>query len=195
MLFFLFRVALALAVAIMVGAMSAFYAIDRSTGFGARQFGPWRTYPKRGTEDADPYSKARMAREGIIPLGAAEGAQFIATTDSSGGQLQLDCAYRIEGKIPAARYWTLYPADKNDAPVRSSLSGAFNGLQSRQVLRDSVGNAVIQIGPAPLAGNWIPTSGAGPMILVLTLYDSAITSDLADGEVELPRIEREGCGV
>ena len=69
--------------------------------------GPWQAWPNAGTEDVDPYSRARLARTGEIPLGSGEGLTLLAQTDDAGRALTARCDYRIVGQTPPARLWTL----------------------------------------------------------------------------------------
>ncbi len=105
--------AIALAIAVGGGAWSVWVALNAGFGVGAVQVGEWSAFPAVGTPDADPYSKARFAREGGLVLGKAEGISFVAQHDSLGAALRRGCSYTIEGEIPSARFWTLYAADPN----------------------------------------------------------------------------------
>ena len=67
-----------LAIAIGGGAASVWYALELQEGVGAVTIGSWTAYPDIGAPDADPYSKARAAREGLLALGRAEGLAFVA---------------------------------------------------------------------------------------------------------------------
>src|SRR5262245_13147218 len=89
-----------LAIAIGGGAGSVWYALNAQEGVGAVTIGSWTAYPDMGAPDADPYSKARQARLGLLPLGRAEGLAFIATRDAAGAPLSTQCSYLIEGSTP-----------------------------------------------------------------------------------------------
>ncbi|TIQ00823.1 MAG: DUF1214 domain-containing protein, partial [Mesorhizobium sp.] len=91
-------------------------------------------FPDIGTQAADPYSKARVAREGVLALGQAEGLSFVAERDSDGELLKRQCAYEIEGGFPTARFWTLYAADRSLSVVETGKP-RLAALQSYQVLR------------------------------------------------------------
>ena len=91
---------LSLAIAIGGGGGSVWYALQAQSGVGAISIGQWTAFPEIGTPDADPYSKARVAREGVLALGKAEGLSFIAERDAAGDELQRQCDYRIEGSFP-----------------------------------------------------------------------------------------------
>ena len=194
MLFFLLRVALVLAIAIGGGAYSAMYAIDNDIGLGAIRFGPWTAYPRRGSVSDDPYSRARLARSGEIPLGQAEGLVFTAAADSAGAALDRACVYRVSGKVPAARYWTLYAVAGNTARIVSGRDNLAASLNSTQLMRRADNAFDIAVASSAQPGNWLPVTGAGAMRLVLTLYDTPASTDNSLSEIALPEIIRGDCG-
>lgn len=183
-----------LVIAIGGGAGSVWMAINSGIAFGTVTIGDWTAVPAYGTPAADPYSKARFSRSGDLSLGIGEGVMFRATHDSSGAVLRLDCDYRVEGRFPPARFWTLHARTAAGAEIVPE-SGRSSALQSHALLRSQGDPVVITVSPRPNPGNWLATSGTGAFTLVLTLYDTAIASSAGIGAVELPRIVRTGCGV
>jgi hypothetical protein len=183
---------LVLAVAIGVGAGSAWYALDAEEGIGALTVGNWTAYPDIGSPDADPYAKARIARDGVLALGRAEGLSFIARRDSAGDGLDRACRYTIEGPFPPARFFTLYAADRTLTPLpRRGLRAA--ALHSYALLRNSDNSITIATGTQAAPGNWLALPGSGPFALVLTLYDTPIATSTGIDEVALPQIIRGAC--
>lgn len=185
-------VGLVFVLAIGGGAASVYVALDRLAGFDGLSVGPWIAYPNRGTPGADPYSKARFARSAELPLGKAEGLAFVAAADSSGELLRRACSYRIEGRVPATRFWTLYPADAEARPL-AALPMRWPGLHSMLVLLRADNSFEIVAGPQPHPGNWLSTGGDGTMSLVLTLYDAPALGGSDAPQVDLPQIYRTGC--
>lgn len=180
-----------IAIAIGGGTASVWYVLRAQEGIGALTVGDWTAFPAIGTPDADPYARARIARDGILPLGRAEGLAFIADRDSAGGRLRRDCDYRVEGVTPTARFWTLVAADETLAAL--DHGGRAAAVQSRQIMRAADNSFAIAVGPHPAPGNWIRIGGAGPLALVLTLYDTPVTGGSGLGEFELPQVLRTGC--
>jgi hypothetical protein len=185
-------VGLVFLLAIGGGAASVHVALDRLAGFDGLSVGSWVAFPNRGTPGADPYSKARFSRNAELPLGKAEGLAFTAAADSAGEPLRRACSYRIEGKVPAARFWTLYASDAAARPLPAQKL-RWPGLHSMQVLRRADNSFEIVASPAPHPGNWLSTGGDGTMNLVLTLYDAPALGNPDAAEVELPLIYRTGC--
>lgn len=183
---------IALVIAIGGGAASVWYALHVQKGAGAITIGAWTAFPDIGTPEADPYTNARVAREGVLALGRAEGLAFVAAHDSAGQPLLRECAYRIEGNLPVARFWTLYAADQSLDFIRTGKLRPA-ALQSYQVLRRPDNSVLVDASASPAPGNWLITAGEGPMYFVLTFYDTPIASSTGLSGIELPRIVRRGC--
>ena len=187
-----FLMLLSLAIAIGGGGASVWYALKIQDGVGAIRIGQWTAFPDIGTPAADPYSKARVAREGVLALGRAEGLSFVAENDAAGDQLKRECSYRIEGGFPTARFWTLYAADQSLGVVDTGKP-RLAALQSYEVLRQADNSVTISVGHHPMPGNWLLTDGSGRMYFVLTFYDTPIASSTGLSDVSLPRIVKAGC--
>lgn len=187
-----FLIGLALAIAVGGGAASVGLVLNSQEGIGAFKVGPWTAFPDIGTPDADPYSKARVARDGILALGRAEGLSFIAEVDSGGAHLKRECSYRVEGSLPVARFWTIYASDKEQIALKSRMRRDPD-LHSLEVLRQPDNSIEIAVGAQPTPGNWLAVSGAGDMNLVLTLYDTPIASSTGLSDIEMPRIVKVQC--
>jgi len=181
---------LASSLAVAGGAWSLVSVLNNRQGTGALVVGAWTAFPKIGSPDADPYSKARTSREGILALGSAEGIAFSATTDTAGDALRAECSYRIEGNVPTSRFWTLVANGDQPAPERPARLPALN---SQSVLRRADSSFAVTVAAHPAAGNWLQNSGTGPMALVLTIYDTNLTTGSEFSEILMPGIEPLGC--
>lgn len=189
----LVTILVAVACSIVGGAASAWYALGDPIGSSALSIGPWTAFPKFGAPDADPYSKARAARDGVLALGSAEGIAFIATRDRDGAPLRLECNYRLEGLTPNARFWTLY-ADGSALPPAGATDFRPPALNSRLIVRQPDNSFAIAVSASPSPGNWLAVSGSGPMALVLTIYDASMSADADLSTVAMPLITPNGCG-
>lgn len=196
-----FLTALTLLIAVGGGAASVWWSLDAVDGLGALEIGAWTAYPDTGTARVDPYSRARASRGAELPLGPSEGLKFTARRDEAGNPLSRECAYVVEGPAPAARFFTLYAADEAGRPIRRPAWRARSGearprpaaLHSHQLLRGPDGRIAIEVSGEPRPGNWLYAGGAGPMTLVLSLYDTPVASSARVGEVTLPSIRPLGC--
>jgi hypothetical protein len=192
MIRFVFLTAIAVVTAIAGGAYSALYAIEHFSGLNTITIGEWEADPTVGTEAADPYARARISRDVIIPLGAAEGLTFIASRDNSGARLMLNCRYSVAGKTPPARLWTIH-AVNDDLKIIRNPARLATGLHSHELERENDGSVIINVADSAQPGNWLAVAGSGPFRLVLTLYDTPIATSGAIATLTLPRITKEGC--
>lgn len=175
-----------------LGATSAWYSIQKSHGIGAINIGQWSAWPFVGGSAVDPYTGAKVVTDGTLPLGAAEGLAFEATSDEEGDSLRLECNYTLEGITPPAKLWTLVAYNENGSVIQPGPGGQFSKY-SGNTLRYSDGSFRIAVGNTPSAGNWISTSGNGNYKLVLRLYDTPVTSTSGLIDPTMPRIIRSGC--
>jgi hypothetical protein len=183
---------LALAIALGGGAGSVWMALDRDLEFDTISVGSWIAFPSRGTQDADPYSKARFSREADLSLGSGEGLVFIAKRDSTGQLLRAECDYRVHGELPPARFWTMHTRTP-DGALMTGIGGRVSAIHSYALLRSGDSTATTTVSRNAAPGNWLATANDGPFQLVLTFYDTAMASGARIAEVDLPIVERASC--
>ncbi len=180
-----------IAVALCVGFGLSWYALSDGRVFGALRVGPWVAWRNVGVPGPDPYTRAHVARAGALQLGASEGLQFVATTDSDGQQLDRNCRYRIDGTTPVSTFWTLVPVAADGTIItRPDAPAAFN---SARVARATDGSLQLYVSKSLSPRNWLEIDGSGPFSLVLTLYDTASFAGIGSTAATLPAIIREAC--
>ncbi len=177
--------------AILAGAGSAMVRLLVFPDSSSIRVGPWRTSPATGSENAGPTLRAIIAANGLLALTHKEAIYFVAATDSSGSFLSGSCRYRVEGRDPDARWWslTVYGLDRFLIPnpaKRYSASGA-------NVTRDAQGRFTIRLASAAQAGNWIFVVPGHQFLLNLRAYNPSPAMLANPGGAELPSIIREGC--
>lgn len=181
-----------LTIALTVGFGLSWYAMTDGRIVGALQSGPWSTWPKAGTPNPDPYTRAYITRAAALQLGQAEGIQLTATTDSDGRPLDRACRYRVDGRTPTATFWTLVPVDARGASI--ARPDGPPGFHSNRIARANDGSMQLHLSKTLAPLNWLELSGDGPFSLLLSLYDTVIFSAVGAAEtVTLPSIIREGC--
>lgn len=179
-------------IAALTGLGMTWFTATHGASFGAITIGAWSALPKTGTADIDPYSRAKLARSGALPLGSGDGVAFIATRDNAGLLLDGRCEVRIFGQSPPARYWTLTLHDIDGYIVNNAL-GRF-GFTSSEVSRDAQGQFEIIASPRARAGNWLPTGGIGHYVIVMRFYDTSVgVSVRSEREAPMPGVEMRGC--
>jgi hypothetical protein len=181
-----------LAIGGTVGLGLTWFATVSGYGLGAVEAGPWHAWPKSGTEDADPYARASLARAGELPLEQADGLAFIANTDDDGNALDGRCDIRVSGKLPQARFWTLTLTDSRGRLI-DNAANRF-GFTSAEAVWNGDGTVDIALGPRARSGNWLPTGARDRVALTLRLYDAPVgiatrTSDAP----EMPALVTESC--
>lgn len=186
------KTAIAGLVGVGLGLTATFVATFGVFPFGAAHSGPWTSWPKAGSTEADPYARAIIARRAATPLGNGEGLAFIATTDDAGRPLEGSCEYRLTGAPPVARLWTLNlftPEGRllPPGPGRRAIS-------SDLLLRSAKGDFEIVVAPSARAGNWLSTPIGTPFAISLSLYDTSVSPTQTSLEgLKLLSIARGDC--
>lgn len=187
-----FLIVYSLLLALGLGLGSAYWLLNGEPPFGGRRLGPWATWPKFGSAEADPYMRAIVARRGDVPLAVGEGLTLVARTDSGGRGLDGDCSYRIGSVTPPARLWTITLYDKAGALPISELGRS--GFTSAEILRRNDDGFDIAVSRDLSAGNWLKVPAGGSFTLVLRLYDTPGAAGARLDADDLPTIERLTCG-
>ncbi len=177
--------------AVVLGLWSAWLAVRSPAPIDTIELGAWQAWPNAGTDEADPYSRARLARTGEIPLGSGEGLTLLALTDDAGEPLTQSCDYRIVGQTPPARLWTVALEDP-DGRVVDGVGGTA-ALGSDTLLREPDGSFEIVLSPAPQTGNWISTKDAERFRVVVRLYDTTARTGTELTTLFMPHISRGHC--
>ena len=188
---FFFRLILATLVAVALGVGSAYYLVLHGTGQQDIVInGPWRTSLAAGGVDADMYTRAHVALVGLLALNKTETIYYTANRDSRGEPFDPACSYRIEGRDPDARWWSITAYGRDfyliPNPQKKYAVGKTN------MVRAADGSFIIRLSQAPVDGNWIATSPDG-FEITLRLYNPGPRVLANADTVELPTITRETC--
>lgn len=187
-----FHLAYLIALGAGLGLTSAHYAVAGRPLLGMVEIGAWKTWPRSGGREIDPYLRAYLARGVHLPLGAGEGLELIAEHDDRGRALDGRCRYLLSGLVPTTRGWTLSVTDGDGRAFRLPLDRS--GFTDAEVLRDESGALRIAAASWPQAGDWLPLPTSGRFQLRLRLYDTPIATQAGETRPEsLPRIERLDC--
>jgi hypothetical protein len=185
---------LTLMLAVSVGVWSSRYMVARGSPLSADMYGPWQQWRDIGRESADPYTRAHMITTGKLRISADSAGTFEARTDSQGARLHSSCNYVLDGSNMRGLWWSLAVFD-----ARGNLIA--NDADRYEFTADTVapnpnGSFVVSLGRDARPGNWLPTSGAGRLVLVFTVLDPATglsAEERATRDKLLPVITREGC--
>ena len=187
---------LALVIGLVAGPASALYLAGLWPGakpldFGDVEIDGWRTDFAIGSETADPYTRARIARHGLLALAQSEAVYFTRSVDDSGQPLRENCTYRLSGVGQPARWWsiTLYDADSR-LPMNEDAALSIDASQAGE----GPWSAIIAPEKAHESSHWISSRNAGNFDLTLRLYvPDAELLETPGRALNPPRISRLGC--
>lgn len=180
------------AVALVLGLGSAWLGVTHGSSLVVTSAGPWRAWTQAGRPDADPYTKARMARGGLLPIVSGSAVEFVATADSDGDTLSSACIYEVAVQPIQALWWSIAIADGDGQRIANVAQRYAYNSQNLAVMPD--GALRIAIGQAPQPGNWLPSGDAGALRLTLTMFRPlGLDRDGTIREEIMPRISRVDC--
>ncbi|HTO39505.1 MAG TPA: DUF1214 domain-containing protein [Rhizomicrobium sp.] len=178
-----------LVIGVALGLGATWFAVTRMS-LGMVSNGPWKMSLYTGSSQSGPYLRANVALHGLFALNRSETIYYTADHDSAGERLDGNCTYRIEGREPSARWWsiTAYGPDNylmETKTKRWSISG-----ETVQLKYDSTFAITAARKKAP--SNWIPIK-RGRFSLTLRLYNPGpgVVNDPANAMV--PTIRRVYC--
>lgn len=186
--------ALAIALALFGGISSSSYVIDHGWPLTTESHGPWQHWIRQGRADSDPYSRAHLAKSGALRIAADSAGIYEARTDSEGARLHSSCDYVLEGPDMEGLWWSLTVFDDSGQLIANDAARYAFTRDTAAISPD--GSFIVTLGRDARPGNWLPTSGAGRIVLVLTILDPA-TGLSEDARAEraklLPTIRRDAC--
>jgi hypothetical protein len=181
----------AIVVAVTLGLASAYYAARYAVQSDAIVTnGPWMTNLATGGTDADAYTRAFIALTGLLALNKDETIYYNATEDSDGDALDGACTYRIEGRDPDARWWSMTVYGKDHYLIDNPSK--HYSISQTSVAREPGGSFVVRLSTVQETGNWIAISPDGFQV-TLRLYNPGGTVKEKPATVPLPAIVKESC--
>lgn len=179
-------------VGVALGLAATYATTSNDLPFGAARTGPWTSWPRAASPEADPYARAIVARRAEAPVGAGEGIAFVAREDDEGRPLNGSCDYILAGPTPVTRLWTINLFTREGALLPPGLGR--RALSSDDILRAADGSFTIETAPSARPGNWLGTPARAPFAIALTLYDTSVspTKTSLDG-LPLLSIRRGAC--
>ncbi len=154
--------------------------------------GGWRSDWSIGSPQANPYVRARVARNGLMGLSKDEAVYFIKDVDDFGERLSENCTYRVSGRDLPARWWSITLYDEEAyLPDNEDNALSFDAT-------DASGDWAFQISSTPPDAEdmaWVSSRAAGAFDLTLRLYTPS--TDLIENPkrtLRTPTIELVSCG-
>lgn len=188
---FLLKLLAAVVAAIVLGLGSAYVAVRGAMPPDSIvKNGPWTANLAAGGTGADDYTRTAVAIAGLLALNKDETIYYGADTDSAGEKLDPNCAYRIEGRDPDARWWSI-TAYGTDHFLIDHPSKRFS-VSKTSVVRAADGTFVVRVSLQAETQNWIAAAKDG-FQLTLRLYNPGDTVRNDPAAVALPAIVKEAC--
>jgi hypothetical protein len=180
------------ALALGGGFGTAWYTIEWGSRFSTRSFGPWTVWPTAGRPEADPYTRAHIARTALLPLSSTLELTYSAYTDSAGSRLSSSCDYAIVVDGLDSTWWSV-AAYAGQGQLIQNTAERY-GFNTSTVMREPDGRAVIMLARDARPGNWLPISGSR-LTIVLTVQDAAWAAAAQDAGTPkpLPDIQKLAC--
>lgn len=184
--------ALAIVIALMAGAGSGAVMILNGEQIGQSSHDHWLGNRGVGSTRADPWTRAIIARIGLLALNRSETIYFTRYRDSEGRPFNAACTYEVSGTDLPARWWsvTIY-GDDDFLPLNED--GAYS-VDATRAVRDASGRWRARIAAASDgAPNWISSRAAGAFNLSLRLYNPSRTALDDEATIPFPAVRRLGC--
>jgi len=192
----LIRILLAVPIGAGIGVLSALWSFGATGGnVGERavfniDVDGWTGSATIGSPASDPYTRARIARRGLLAMARSEAIYFSRDRDQSGERLREECTYRIEGEGLPTRWWsvTLYAEDDY---LAQNDDGAHSVSASTAGIAEDEWMAIVS--PSPAEGPWLSTSASGRFSLTLRLYNPSDHLRDKPQSFDFPRVTRIRC--
>ena len=157
--------------AVVLGVASAWLVLTRvGWSLNSFQVGAWRGTTLAGSAHADMYTRAVIALKALLALDRSETLYYVAERDDAGKPLRSRCNYRVTGKPPDARWWSV-TANADDLYLFDAPNRQFS-LNGDTAVLGSDGSFDLTTGPQPIVGtHWLPTPSERGVVLALRLYN------------------------
>ncbi len=182
------------AIALGFGIWSSWVLVDRGSGLTTRTSGAWVMWLAAGRPDADPYTRAHFARTGSLPLSSTAIHTWEARVDDEGQKLHSSCEYALQGDGLEGDWWSLTVFDEKGKLIANAAERY--SYTARTIALGADGSYIVTLARDARPGNWLPTGGAGRLVLALTRAASRPNSTTGEPDAVtrgLPAIRRIAC--
>ena len=191
------RLALLVSLGVALGAGSAAMMLKSGglgSGLGSETVQGWTGNHLTGAKAADPYTRAVVAKTGLLALTQTEAMYFSRYTDEQGRPLSGTCVYSLSGGAMPARWWsvTIYdahdylPVNGQDAQsvdmTRTAAHASPTGGWTARIAADRAG-----------ASDWISSKNAGKFSLTLRLYNPTQKARTDFTSIPFPILKTVSC--
>ena len=155
----------------------------------------WQSDWTIGSSAANPWTRARVARHGLLALTKEEAVYFTTNVDADGNRLSEDCTYEVSGGDMPGQWWSITLYDGTSyLPRNKDNALAFDQTKAASSSETRAWTFTISA-EGPETGNWVSSHKAGAFDLTLRIYKP--TPELIadpEGTLPAPGIKRLACG-
>lgn len=183
------KILLCLVLAIVLASLATWYSF--SSARSNIVIGPWNTTIRADTQTGGIYNRLRTADLGGA-LRPSEALYFTANTDSDGERLSHSCTYRIEGRDPDSRWWSITPYTGYGSLIANPHH--LYSVSKTTVDRKSDGSWTVRLSRQEQPENWLPlATDDSALTIILRCYgpSSALLDNPA--ATRFPQIILEDC--
>jgi hypothetical protein len=185
-------VLIALLIGVGLGVASAYVAVERFAMAGEVRVGQWRGNLNTGSTAADPYTRAAIAKVGLLALARTETIYFFRDSDEEGAPINPACTYLLVGSDQPARWWSVTLYDEQYYLARNDDDAT--SVDATRTVRNPGGDYSVRIGPARGdAQNWLSTNGAKAVNLTIRLYNPNAEVQGNPASLRLPLVQKVSC--
>lgn len=180
-------------VAVLIGLGLTSISLSTGSGIAAQRHGGWKSWKNAGHINADPYTRAYIAKTGQLPLPPQIAQTYFSLYDNAHRRLHTSCTYIVESPAVRAKWWTLAAYNYNGQIFKNKYKRYSFNTGSAMLKLD--GGFRVHLSETTQPENWLPMSDQGPFVLVYRLYRKELTDEQASAQndVPLPLIKRVSC--
>lgn len=183
---------LAIIVALGLGAASGMLIILQGEQIGQSSHDHWLGNRGVGSTRADPWTRAIIARIGLLALNRSETIYFTRYRDGEGRAFRADCTYELTGTELPARWWSVTLYGEDDF-LSLNDDGAFS-IDATRTTREASGRWRARVSPSRDGRpNWISSRAADGFDLSLRLYNPTPGALADEKRIPFPTVTRLSC--
>jgi hypothetical protein len=181
------------------GALTALFAagmIGSGASFGDQiDVNDWKSDWTIGSSAANPWTRARVARHGLLALTKEEAVYFTTNVDSDGNRLSEACTYEVSGGDMPGQWWSITLYDATSYLPRNKDNALSFDMTKAAASGDGSAWSFTVAAEGPETGNWVSSHKAGDFDMTLRIYKPR--ADLIadpEGVLPTPAVKRLTCG-
>ena len=154
----------------------------------------WNSDWTIGSAAANPWTRARVARHGLLALTKEEAVYFTTNVDSGGNRLSEDCTYEVTGGDMPGQWWSITLYDATSYLPRNKDNALSFDMTKAAASGDSAAWSFSVAAEGPQTGNWVSSHMAGEFDMTLRIYKP--TPELIadpEGVLPTPSVKRLTC--